>query len=69
MLVQSHHTRLEILLLVVNGDHYVQDRRTGGPGREVLPALVGRREKSRFACERLSSHALLHPCGGAVLCL
>ena len=39
------HTRLEVLLLVVDGDHYVQDRRTGISGREVLPRrqVAGRR--------------------------
>ncbi|GGX11453.1 hypothetical protein GCM10010297_35950 [Streptomyces malachitofuscus] len=41
MLVQPADARLEVLLLVVYGDHYVQDRRAGSDGREVLPRRQG----------------------------
>lgn len=41
VVMQSQHTRLEVLLLVVDRDYHVQDRRTGVAGREVLPRRQG----------------------------
>ncbi len=47
--MQSADARREVLLLVVDGDHYVEDRRTGVSGREVLPRRQG-------AGRRVGSH-------------